>query len=448
MSSSNADSTTVASSVDPSQRGSDAGPRRPRNGETNITSIIDLLTQTPTLEKEEGKDHPWKEVALELVRRLRNVPRRKIESQEASIAKDVQELKASVQLLNKQLQTQGNTRSTSGTSSWADVARGGVTTGEQRPRDGLPSLRKGREILVKIAERKEVEEIQKKSANQIFQGIESVSAAQRDLIVSLRKLGSGDVALHAVSPEARAALEKSQEWAKGIAGSAHVVRRSFAILAHDVRITLDTSNQKTAIKRLVKDNARLHGGLEVLRIAWSKKVVGSGKAHSSLIVEVATETMANRLLDVGMLDSYQKCSCELFDKNCRITQCYRCFGFGHMTRFCKNEERCSKCAGKHHIKGCVVPANRRRCANCNGSHEPWRRSCPKWKIQAKQSEEIFRNRPVRYSEASRHNRSPAPFSLNFLGSMNSGSMNLGSTNPLSSMNVSTATSSRDVDEPT
>lgn len=120
---------------------------------------------------------------------------------------------------------------------------------------------------MKIVERKEVKEIQKKSIEQIFQGITNVSAAQRDLIVSLRKLGSEDVTLHAVSPEARATLKRSQTWVKGIAGSAQVMRRSFAVLAHDVRITLDTSNQETAIKKFVKENARLHESLEILRIA-------------------------------------------------------------------------------------------------------------------------------------------------------------------------------------
>ncbi len=54
---------------------------------------------------------------------------------------------------------------------------------------------------------------------------------------------------------------------KKIASSAHVMRRSFVILAHDVRITLNTSNQKTIIKRLIKNNARLHEDLEMLRIA-------------------------------------------------------------------------------------------------------------------------------------------------------------------------------------
>ncbi len=330
------------------------------------------------------------------------------------------------------------------TSLWINVAREEVTTEKQQLRDDLSSLCKKREILMKIRERKEMKEIQKRSIDQIFQEIANVSTTQRNLIVSLCKLESKDIALHAVSSKAQAALEKIQTWVKRIASSAHVVRRSFAILAHDVHITLNISNQKMIIKRLVKNNARLHEDLEMLRIAWLKKIVESEKTHLSLIVEIAIETMMNQLLDVNMLNSYQECSCKLFEKNCCITQCYKCFDFDYMTRFCKNEERCFKCADKHHIKRCVVLMNKRRCANCNDSYELWRCSCLKWKLQIKQSEEIFQNRLIRYSEALKDNRSFFSFSLNFLSSMNFASL----MNSSSSMNISMMTSSWDIDEST
>ncbi len=118
--------------------------------------------------------------------------------------------------------------------------------------------------------------------------------------------------------------------------------------------------------------------------------------------------------------------------------------FWHMTRFCKNEECCFKCTDKHHIKRCVVSMNKRRCANCNDNHELWKHSCFKWKLQIKQSEEIFWNRSIRYSEVLKDNRSFSSFSLNFLSSMNLAS----STNSSSSMNVLTMTSSRDINKST
>ncbi len=145
-----------------------------------------------------------------------------------------------------------------------------------------------------------------------------------------------------------------------------------------------------------------------------------------------------------MLNSYQECSCKLFEKNCRITQCYKCFNFDHMTRFCKNKECCFKCTDKHHIERCVVSMNRKRCANCNDSHELWRCSCLKWKLQIKQSEEIFWNRSIKYSEVLKNNHSFSSFFLNFLSLMNF----ISSMNSSSSMNILTMTSSRDVNEST
>ncbi len=137
------------------------------------------------------------------------------------------------------------------------------------------------------------------------------------------------------------------------------------------------------IKRLVKNNVKLHEDLKMLRIAWFKKIVESKKIHWSLIVKIAIKMMTNQLLNVDMLNSYQECLCKLFEKNCHITQCYRCFNFNHITRFCKNEECYFKCTDKHHIKKCVVSMNKRRCANCNNSHELWKHSCFKWKLQIK-----------------------------------------------------------------
>jgi len=88
--------------------------------------------------------------------------------------------------------------------------------------------------------------------------------------------------------------------------------------------------------------------------------------------------------------------------------------------------------------------NRRWCVNCNDSHELWRCSCLKWKLQIKQSEEIFWNRLIRYSEASKYNYSLFSFSLNFLDSMNF----LSSMNSSSLMNISMMTSSRDINKST
>jgi len=55
---------------------------------------------------------------------------------------------------------------------------------------------------MKIVKRKEVKEIQKRLIDQIFQEIASMLTMQRDLIVSLCKLESKDIALHMMSLKA------------------------------------------------------------------------------------------------------------------------------------------------------------------------------------------------------------------------------------------------------
>jgi len=57
MSSSNADSMMIASSIDLLQENSDAKLQRSRNNKEKIADIIDLLIKTSTLKKKMSKDH-------------------------------------------------------------------------------------------------------------------------------------------------------------------------------------------------------------------------------------------------------------------------------------------------------------------------------------------------------------------------------------------------------
>ena len=56
--------------------------------------------------------------------------------------------------------------------------------------------------MIKIADKEEIKKMQKKIVEQIFQKIASVSMNQQDLIMSLCKLSSKDIFLHAVSSNA------------------------------------------------------------------------------------------------------------------------------------------------------------------------------------------------------------------------------------------------------
>ncbi len=140
-------------------------------------------------------------------------------------------------------------------------------------------------------------------------------------------------------------------------------------------------------------------------------------------------------MNVSMLNAYHECTCKLFEKNCCITQCFRCQKFDYMIKFCKKNQCCIKCANKHHIKKCMMSLNKKCCVNCNENHELWKCICLKWQQQMKQAFEIYRNRLFRYSEASRYNCTFLQFSSSLLFSSSADSINSSSSmNSLSSTN--------------
>jgi len=53
---------------------------------------------------------------------------------------------------------------------------------------------------------------------------------------------------------------------KRIINLTYVMYKSFVILTHNVCIILNINNQKIIIKRLIKNNAKLHEDLKILRI--------------------------------------------------------------------------------------------------------------------------------------------------------------------------------------
>ena len=78
--------------------------------------------------------------------------------------------------------------------------------------------------------------------------------------------------------------------------------------------------------------------------------------------------------------------------------------------------------------------NKRRCINCNEDHELWRHICLKWQQQMKQMSEIYRNRSIKYSKASKYNHASLLLFLNSLSLINS----LSSTDFANSMNTSSS----------
>jgi hypothetical protein len=363
-----------------------------------IKKATDQFIKHPHLKEGKEEEIPWKAIAEELRRRLLLVGGTQANEQTPTPSQELKDIKESINELQKAVQSivppHSHTSNTQKPQTWASVA---ASNAPPQRDTSAPPLQKAREIIVRLDEPTDTQNLQRKSTEQIMQNIRQTAPSQYEQIASIRRLPSGDIAVRAITVEARQELEKSTEWTKGLADSSRVIRKTCAVFAHGVRTALDTSNQEATIAKLKTDNARLHPGLDIIRVAWPRKVEGSGKGHSSLIVEVATEEMANRLIDYGLIESYSECACEYFEKECRITQCFICFKFGHTAKACQSDPDCHRCGGHHHLDDCMEQEERMFCPNCKKEgHKPWMRRCPFWKAAIEKANFRFNNRPHRF----------------------------------------------------
>jgi len=78
-----------------------------------------------------------------------------------------------------------------------------------------------------------------------------------------------------------------------------------------------------------------------------------------------------------------------------VTRCLKSLGFGHTSRFCQGQQKCSYCAEDHHWKECRNQ-HQTRCSNClkantyihdegkklNTNHSVFSKECPKMRIES------------------------------------------------------------------
>ena len=206
---------------------------------------------------------------------------------------------------------------------------------------------------------------------------ELVETLQRNApgIHGVTRLASGDIRIHTESVEAKKTLSESSEFLTGMAASAMVQRRTYIVQASDVKVEhVQTSDQDRAIQYLHTVNARLHPNLKIVKISWSTKAIREKKLYSTLRLEVATPTMANRLITEGLLVDYEIKHCEKLSKGNKLMQCFNCYKYGHKSRYCKLPTRCGRCAGEHLTDECSaeITGGAAACAGCDSrGHVAW-----------------------------------------------------------------------------
>src|SRR4051812_1276151 len=100
-------------------------------------------------------------------------------------------------------------------------------------------------------------------------------------------------------------------------------------------------------------------------------MIKHGKAVSCLIVNVASPQQANMLIDEGLLFQSKLKKCELYHKDCHLTQCFNCQSYNHTAKMCRKVKKCELCAAsEHEDQDCEFQHDliKHRCANCGKGH--------------------------------------------------------------------------------
>jgi hypothetical protein len=86
-------------------------------------------------------------------------------------------------------------------------------------------------------------------------------------VLTTRRLSSENVKMMTKIKKIKKRVIISEIFARSIASSTYIVRRTFEMLIHDVRVVdVQTINQQKTIRKIEKQNETLHSRLKIVKI--------------------------------------------------------------------------------------------------------------------------------------------------------------------------------------
>ena len=246
-------------------------------------------------------------------------------------------------------------------------ANGQPTPVYQAAAKPLPS-RHDREIIIQA--RRSPEDLQRRTPQQIVQAVNLATHTNES--VAARRLPSGDVTL-TFRGKAKPRLEKT-EWIQHAFGpEAYLKRRIYTVVAKGIR--KEHLHDYEALKKELLEINRV----EIIHVK-AMRTRREDATRMNLIIGLPSPSEANKVCKEGLIVESEVYRAEPYDKNVQPRQCYNCFKFGHIARFCTATARCGHCAATAHKEGdsgCHAKLGKIpcKCILCGGDHTAWSRDC-------------------------------------------------------------------------
>lgn len=275
--------------------------------------------------------------------------------------------------------------------SWAQVAakaKGSPPFPPPVPQASTPKTQstvtayKDRVVTVKLKDQGIAQRHRTHSAawtkQQVETSINNNAATKAVKVVAAHQLKSGDIQIFTSTTTEATQLKRNKEWLGGLGAQAELIVPTYGVIVHGIPTSsINVKDQTTTIDQMLADNHTVIPDAKITYIGWLTKE-GNLKRASSIVVEFTDPAMANAVIYAGMAWDGQIHQCQLYDRACRIKQCFRCYQYGHITTQCNASQVCGYCAELHETKHCQrkeVEGFTPRCAVCKGDHTAWSNAC-------------------------------------------------------------------------
>jgi hypothetical protein len=130
----------------------------------------------------------------------------------------------------------------------------------------LNELKKSKTFIYKIRKKDEKTNIKTLFIKKLIKRIMRAEKHKKNVLI-IRRLFSENIKILTRSTKAKQRLKRNKTLLNDVASTTFLSRRIFEIMIHDVKITsINTQNQQTAIKHIVRQNASMHSNLKIARV--------------------------------------------------------------------------------------------------------------------------------------------------------------------------------------
>ncbi|KZV99188.1 hypothetical protein EXIGLDRAFT_762954 [Exidia glandulosa HHB12029] len=213
----------------------------------------------------------------------------------------------------------------------------------------------------------------------------------RNTVLGVKILASGNLRIRTTSEEVKSALASNPgAWLPAVAEGAQLARDLFTVEVRAVPTSFNPDSASAISGVYQANHDVLPTPSSIVNIRWIRELK-QDKRSSSLLLDLDSVQALQNLVHYGI--SIRGRQCDVVPHVPPPIQCFFCQGWGHTVNACPRKKdnkpiTCARCAGPHATSACSCPASPScsslrscahiafKCANCGARHKSFSVDCP------------------------------------------------------------------------